>query len=385
MATYRISAPDGSEWEINAPEGATEEAVMKYAQAQWKGGLKNKPAPEQKPDPTADMTTAEKILAGVGKAPVDIWRGLKQMTGNASQAEIDEARKLDAPLMDTAEGTVGNVLGNLTTAVIPGGATVKGSALIGGALAALQPTKAGESRLQNAAEGAAWGAGGAAVGKGIGWLRGKAGERINALAAKVADKAAADAAAETASARSLAGRTAQDAYRQLENLRELGGMKNLTPEQAKLAKELTEELAQKAQEKLIPSAAAKKEAAQAFKEAIETEAERAAQLAAERLSGKEAKAQVMARVKRYWPGAITGAAGMMIGGPPAALVSGAAGLAARPMFHATRRMLQNPAVQYQMLKPLAGQGGTFPRLLLDDLTDPRIMGLLGPSIYAAQE
>lgn len=36
MATYRIKAPDGSEWDINAPDTASEAEVMSYAQSQWK-------------------------------------------------------------------------------------------------------------------------------------------------------------------------------------------------------------------------------------------------------------------------------------------------------------------------------------------------------------
>ena len=51
----------------------------------------------------------------------------------------------------------------------------------------------------------------------------------------------------------------------------------------------------------------------------------------------------------------------------------------RPAIHSMRRLAQNPAVQYQMLGPLANSG------LLGDLADPRLLGLLGPSIYAAQE
>lgn len=378
MATYRVKSPDGVEWDINAPDGATEDAVMRYARAQWANKSKK---PDYKPaDPTEDMSVGEQALAGAGKAFVDLGRGIGQMTGLVSQAEIDEAKKLDAPLMDTGAGVAGNIGANMLTALIPGGNTVKGAALVGGALSAVQPTATGESRAQNAATGLALGAGGALAAKGIGKGLSAAKGRMANLAAKVEAKAAADAAAETASARSAAGRAAQDAYKQLEHLRELDAVGALTPEQTQVFKELSEELAKKAQEKLLPAAAAKKEAAAAFREAIETEAERAAKLAADRLSGTEAKNQVLARAKRYWPGVVTGIAGATIGGPAGALIGGSAGLAARPMFHATRRMLQNPAVQYQMLRPIAGSG-----LLADLAENPRLLGLLAPSIYAAQE
>lgn len=36
MATYRITAPDGSAWNVTAPDGADESAVLKYAQSMWK-------------------------------------------------------------------------------------------------------------------------------------------------------------------------------------------------------------------------------------------------------------------------------------------------------------------------------------------------------------
>lgn len=41
MARYEITGPDGAKWEINAPDDATEDAVMAYAQQQW--GAQQKP------------------------------------------------------------------------------------------------------------------------------------------------------------------------------------------------------------------------------------------------------------------------------------------------------------------------------------------------------
>jgi hypothetical protein len=38
MASYIITAPDGTKWQVTAPEGASEAEVLKYAQSQWKGG-----------------------------------------------------------------------------------------------------------------------------------------------------------------------------------------------------------------------------------------------------------------------------------------------------------------------------------------------------------
>lgn len=349
--------------------------------------------PVEKFDAPSDFDNA---AAGIGKSVVDPVRGIGQMLGINSQAEIDEAKRLDAPLMDTKAGLAGNIAGNVGLALAPGGAlakvlgvganTVKGSAIIGGALAAAQPvTGASDADFWKkkgieTAQGAGLGALGAGVAKGVGWAKGKAGEKAAALVERVKAKAAADAAAETATARSYAGNAAQNAYKQMQVLAAKAEQGALSPDEAMVWKSLQEEYLRKAQEKLIPAAAAKEVSAKAFKEAIDTEADRAAMLAAERLSGKEAKNQVMARLKRYGPAAIGGAIGGTMFGGAGAVAGVPIGLYLRPALHATMRMAKNPAVQYQMLRPLAAQG-----LLGDFVTDPRLMGLLGPSIYAAQQ
>jgi hypothetical protein len=51
--------------------------------------------------PTKGMGTGERLLAGAGKAFADIGRGIGQVTGLVSQEAVDEAKKLDAPLMST--------------------------------------------------------------------------------------------------------------------------------------------------------------------------------------------------------------------------------------------------------------------------------------------
>src|SRR5574343_26045 len=296
-----------------------------------------KPAAET-PNPTEDMNALEKALAGAGKAFVDVGRGAGQMVGLVDQRSIDEAKRLDAPLMDTGAGMAGNVGANLLTALVPGGNTVKGAAMIGAGLSALQPTATGEDRGMNALTGAALGGGGALAAKGIGKAIGAAQGRMANLAAKVEAKAAADAAAETASARSYAGNAAQNAYKQMQVLASKAEQGALSPEDSAVWKSLQEEYLRKAQEKLIPAATAKEISAKAFKEAIDTEAERAAALAADRLSGKEAKNQVMARLKRYGPAAIGGAIGGTLFGGPGAVAGIPIGLYLRPALHATMRM-----------------------------------------------
>ena len=112
-------------------------------------------------DPTANMSGGKRFLAGIGKAMVDIGRGAGQMVGAVSQEDIDRARELDKPLMETGAGMAGNVVGNiaatLPTAFIPGVNTITGGAATGAVLGALQPTGTGESRLNNAIAGGAIG------------------------------------------------------------------------------------------------------------------------------------------------------------------------------------------------------------------------------------
>lgn len=123
--------------------------------------------------PTNGMSTTDKLLAGVGKAFADTGRGVGQLLRKAmpdkaadaiglpTQADIDEAKKLDAALMNTGAGQVGNIGGNvalaLPAAFIPGANTVVGSGLIGAGMGFVQPVASDESRLKNTIVGGAMG------------------------------------------------------------------------------------------------------------------------------------------------------------------------------------------------------------------------------------
>lgn len=360
-----------------------------FAEGESIGGVKLKPVsgnPFAKSseggalDPTEGMSGAEKFAAGIGKRMTDWGQAAGQMVGLVDQKTVDETKHLDAPLMNTFGGQAGAVAADLLSAVLPGANTVKGATLISAGLGALTPTATGESRANNTAISGALGYGGAKLAGLVGRGKDAAANRVASLAEKAQAKAAADAAAETASARSLAGRTAQDAYKQMDWLTKLEAGDKLTAAQAAALKSLREELASKAQEKLLPAVAAKEEAAAAFKSAMETETERAAALAADRLSGTEAKNQAMARLKRYGPAVVGGVIGNAIFPGLGGMVGGAAtGLTLRPTLHSIRRLAQNPAVQYQALRPIANSG------LLGELSDPRYLGLLAPALYGAQQ
>ncbi|MFT3818305.1 MAG: hypothetical protein QM750_11835 [Rubrivivax sp.] len=142
-------------------------------------------------DPTEGMSAFDRAAAGAGKAMSDAWLGIRGLTGNATAEEVEERRRLDAPLMNTAAGAVGNIAGQVGAALIPGGliagagklagatglaragaalaqagksamapTTLRGAAALGAGTGALQPATDMGERLENAA----WGAGGAAGG-----------------------------------------------------------------------------------------------------------------------------------------------------------------------------------------------------------------------------
>ena len=59
MAKYRINAPDGSVFEVSAPDTATESEVMAYAQAEF---AKQKPAIEK-----PEAVKAGEAIGGIGR------------------------------------------------------------------------------------------------------------------------------------------------------------------------------------------------------------------------------------------------------------------------------------------------------------------------------
>ena len=141
---------------------------------------------EKEYNPTNDMGAVKRSLAAAGKAVSDTWLGAKQRTGFASQDEVDESKRLDAPLMYTPGGKVGNMSGNAALTVLPGtslsaaGAVAKSPGMVqagrlfttapanvpglisnaglGAVQGLLQPTATGESTVTNTLLGAGAGA-----------------------------------------------------------------------------------------------------------------------------------------------------------------------------------------------------------------------------------
>lgn len=167
------------------------EAYQSTASGPWDAYRTESPKKTAEPayDPTEGMSFGDKLNAGAGKAMVDTYRGLKQLLGigdqQALQAEIDEAKRLDAPLMRTGGGVAGNVAGSMATFALPGMGVARvasaipalaslaasspvlsgalSGALAGGAQGVTAPVATGESRTSNALTGAAVGGIGGAI------------------------------------------------------------------------------------------------------------------------------------------------------------------------------------------------------------------------------
>jgi hypothetical protein len=212
MATYEVSSPDGQKFEVTAPDTATEQEVLAYAHSQFG---QTKP-----PNPTAGMSTTDTLLAGAGKAFTDTGRGVKQLVqslpseleGGAPpqqvsdiqqdrpgmmaplQAQIDEAKRLDAPLMGTTSGKVGNIGGKIALSLpaLPFAGSAVGATAVGGGLGLTEPVATGESRGANVATGAGLGLGGYGLGKLIGAGVSAAKDKIAQLASSKSQNAVKD-------------------------------------------------------------------------------------------------------------------------------------------------------------------------------------------------
>jgi hypothetical protein len=200
---------------VTAPDGASQDEIMSYAQEYVrqnysKDALKVKDPGQYDPESPefqkrfgpasgANTTDFQNFRAGWGKSAVDLGRGVKQNSPTmfepfgipramyrkfqevvngkvderdlAMRKEQDLVKQNDAPLMKTKAGLGGNISGavanTLPTMFIPGVNTYSGAALLGAGTGALQPVGTEDSRLKNMA----FGAGGALAGKYVGGKR----------------------------------------------------------------------------------------------------------------------------------------------------------------------------------------------------------------------
>lgn len=237
MPQFIVTSPDGKKFRINAPDGATQEQALAYAQQQFsqstpaatKPDLKASNPGEYDPSsaayqakygPTSASTFGENFTAGVGKSLVDTGRGLWQLgamaadavapraptmsqlisgedpsRAAAAQRAVDESARLDAPLMQTGGGITGNIAGQVAQFSVPAGYLARGGSLaarigrgaaFGAAVANTQPVTSDQTRLGNTALGGIGGAAGEAAAAGIGKLATAASNKIAPEVAKLA-------------------------------------------------------------------------------------------------------------------------------------------------------------------------------------------------------
>lgn len=147
MATYEVTAPDGRVFEVDAPEGATQQQIIEYAQQNFANAAPQKP----KSDPVVDA--AGQLVRGVNRGlnavaalPGALVGGAVSMagfpeTGKAMQFDNAASRFMTSPDVQpqTELGRYADATGQaLGASALPSGA------LIGNAsrLAAMTPTTA---------------------------------------------------------------------------------------------------------------------------------------------------------------------------------------------------------------------------------------------------
>lgn len=186
------------------PDGMTDDQIVAAIRANPAPEGGNVPrgtgAVQQTDSPLAGMSGTNMVMAGAGRGITNTARGMRQgyalaadaLTNDqplsvnqpgrpnsapsmprsaAMQQEISQARQLDAPLMGTMQGKVGNVLGTAAalapTALVPGANTLSGAALIGGASGFAGTPGTLKERAESGAMGAAGGVGGLLLGRGL--------------------------------------------------------------------------------------------------------------------------------------------------------------------------------------------------------------------------
>jgi hypothetical protein len=178
---FDVEMPDGTIIE-GVPDGTPKDVIRQ----KWVKSIQM--ADREAYSPTAGMGTVERLRAGAGKAFVDLGRGIGQMVGAVSREDVADTRALDAPLMETGAGKVGNFAGNVAAvapaAFIPGVNTVAGAGAVGAVSGLLQPSTSTQETVTNTALGGVLGAAGQKVGQVAGQKLGQAKASRSAAAAQ---------------------------------------------------------------------------------------------------------------------------------------------------------------------------------------------------------
>jgi hypothetical protein len=194
MAKYRIKSPDGAVYDITAPDDATQDQVIAYAQQQHTAQPAQPQAPSAPPQALGNwqdtlredfqkLSPTEQRLVSAGTALSNVYEGAKQLFNGGDKATI-EGNKVFASERPGA-ALAGNLALLAPAALIPGANTVTGAAVTGGVLGAINPAE-GQSYgdvLKNKAINTA-------IGATVGGVTQKIGQSaIDAVTGKIADMA----------------------------------------------------------------------------------------------------------------------------------------------------------------------------------------------------
>lgn len=135
----------------DVPEGTNKWKIAEVAIS--RGLAKPEDFGQESANAAEGMGGFQKFRAGWGKAAVDLGRGVGQMIGVVDRQDVKDSRELDAALMETTAGKLGNfggaVANALPAAFIPGANTVGGAAAIGAGMGLLQPSASTGETLAN--------------------------------------------------------------------------------------------------------------------------------------------------------------------------------------------------------------------------------------------
>lgn len=136
MPAYEVTSPDGKTWEVNAPEGATQEQVLAYAKQQWTAQIKEPPAAVKAGGALKDIPRqlgltgryAVEGLAGVGdmlSAPIRL--GLNALGANIKPSAQALGASMDEAGVPQPQGANERVIGDAARLVAGAGGMAGGA------------------------------------------------------------------------------------------------------------------------------------------------------------------------------------------------------------------------------------------------------------------
>jgi len=144
-------------------------------------------------NPNLQMQTSDNIGAGIGQALHSTGQGIGQLLGLSTAADADQSKRIDASLLATPAGKLGQIGGTVGQFAAPIGdaagalgvvgkaAPYVNAAVKGGLFGFAQPVGTGDSRAVNTGVNAALNVGGQAVAGGLGALATKAAPVVDSV------------------------------------------------------------------------------------------------------------------------------------------------------------------------------------------------------------